>query len=84
MPDGTLLFSWGEPGSGLGQFQLIHNIRVDKQERVWVTDRENNRIQIFDARGKFLTQWTDLKRPSDLCFDKDGTVYVVEMSAKCP
>ena len=79
MPDGTLPFSWGEPGSAPGQFQSLHNIRVDKQERVWVADRENNRIQISDARGKFLTQWTGLKRPADLCFDEDGTVYVVEM-----
>jgi DNA-binding beta-propeller fold protein YncE len=54
-PAGTLLFSWGEPGIAPGQFRLPHSVWVDKQERVWVCDRENNRIQIFDARGEFLS-----------------------------
>lgn len=78
-PDGTLLFSWGEPGNAPGQFRLPHSIWVDKQERVWVVDRENNRIQIFDARGEFLSQWTDLSRPTDIFIDDEETVYVSEL-----
>ena len=78
-PDGTLLFSWGEPGNALGQFRLPHSIWVDKQERVWVVDRENNRIQIFNAQGEFLSQWTDLSRPTDIFIDDEGTVYVSEL-----
>ncbi len=81
-PDGTLLFSWGEPGSGLGQFRLPHSVWVDKQERVWVTDRENNRIQIFNAQGEFLNQWTDLTRPTDIFIDDEETVYVSELSPR--
>jgi hypothetical protein len=75
-PDGTLLLSWGEPGKGPGQFRIPHQIRIDKQDRVWIADRENSRIQIFDAQGKFLTQWVDLQRPNDMWIDDEETVYI--------
>jgi sugar lactone lactonase YvrE len=52
---------------------------VDKQNRVWVADRENSRIQIFDAKGKFLEQWEDVFRPTGVCLDEDGVVYVSEL-----
>jgi len=81
-PDGKLMFSWGGPGGRPGQFRLPHTIRVDKQERVWVTDRENHRVQIFDAQGKFLDQWTDFIRPTDVCIDDDGTVYASDMGMR--
>ncbi len=81
-PDGTLMFSWGEPGGRPGQFRLPHTVKVDKQERVWIPDRENHRVQIFDAEGKFLDQWTDFIRPTDVCFDGEGTVYVSEMGLR--
>jgi len=78
-PEGELLLSWGEPGYKTGQFRLPHDIWVDKQERVWVPDRENSRLQIFDAQGKFLDQWEDIIRPTDLFIDDEGTVYVCEL-----
>jgi len=77
-PDGTLLLSWGEPGYARGHFRLPHSIWVDKQERVWVADRENSRLQIFNAQGEFLNQWEDLIRPTDMCTD-NGVVYVTEL-----
>jgi DNA-binding beta-propeller fold protein YncE len=52
---------------------------VDKEERVWVADRENSRIQIFDSHGKFLEQKTDLIRPTDIFIDDENTVYVTEL-----
>ncbi len=76
---GELIDSWGEPGPGPGQFRLPHNLCVDKWSRVWVADRENHRIQIFGADGKFLTQWTDLFRPTAVCIDNDDIVYVSEL-----
>jgi len=78
-PEGKLLLSWGEPGYAPGQFRLPHNIWVDHEERVWIADRENSRIQIFNSRGEFLTQWGDVFRPTDLCMDGDGVVYVSEL-----
>ena len=77
--DGTLLFSWGEPGGSPGQFRLPHVIWMDKHERVWIADRENHRIQIFSARGGFLEQWTDLIRPTGIFIDDEEIVYVSEL-----
>lgn len=77
--DGKLLLSWGEPGPGQSQFRLPHNIWIDKADRVWITDRENSRVQIFDSEGKFLDQWTDLLRPTHVYMDKDETVYISEL-----
>ena len=78
--DGKLLLSWGEPGKGPGQFVVPHGIAVDKNGRVLVADRHNNRIQIFDGDGKYLTEWTNgLMFPTDLFIDKDQTVYVSEL-----
>ena len=78
-PDGTLLLSWGEPGDAPGQFRWPHSVWVDKQERVWVADRMNDRIQIFNANGEFLSQWTDLSYPTDIFIDDEETVYVSEI-----
>ena len=77
--DGQLLFSWGEPGSGPGQFHLPHGIGVDRAGRVFVADRENNRIQVFSAEGEFLQEWTDLARPCEAFIDAEDNVYVAEV-----
>jgi len=79
-PDGKLIKSWGQRGSGPGQFNLSHCVRIDRGDRVWVCDRENSRIQIFDTDGKFLTEWTGLLRPDTVYFDpKDDVVYIAEL-----
>jgi len=65
-PDGKRLKSWGEPGAGPGQFNLPHNIACDADGWVYVADRENHRIQVFDGDGRFETQWHDLHRPSGM------------------
>ena len=79
--DGELILSLGERGDGPGQFSISHCARIDKDDRVWVCDRENNRIQIFDLDGNFLTEWTDLLRPNTVYFDKeDDVVYIAELT----
>lgn len=78
-PDGKLLHSWGEPGSGPGQFHVPHGIAVDGEGVVYVADRENNRIQRFDPRGRYLDEWTDLARPAEVFLDAAGWVYVAEL-----
>ena len=65
-PDGKLLKSWGEPGAGKGEFNLPHNISCDEDGWVYVADRENHRIQVFDGDGRFETQWHDLHRPCSI------------------
>ena len=56
--DGKLLKQWGKPGTGPGEFHTPHSICVDAKGRVIVGDRENNRIQVFEPDGQFITQWT--------------------------
>src|SRR6266850_1774430 len=64
--DGAWLKSWGEPGDKPGQFNIPHSIAVDAQNNVYVADRGNRRIQVFDADGKFLRQITiDVAAPAD-------------------
>lgn len=78
-PDGRLLFSWGEPGGGPGQFRIPHGIAVDSQGIVYVADRENSRIQLFSSEGVYLTEWTDVARPCQVFVDAGGNVYVAEL-----
>jgi len=55
-------------------------VRVDKNDRVWICDRENRRIQIFTDEGEFITEWTDLGRPDTICFDpNEDVVYIAEL-----
>ena len=64
--DGNWLMSWGEPGDKPGQFNTPHSIAVDAEGRVYVADRGNRRIQVFDGNGKFLRQITiDVPAPPD-------------------
>jgi DNA-binding beta-propeller fold protein YncE len=56
----------------------VHNIAIDKKGRVYVADRTNNRVQIFDADGKFLDEWTHLGKPYGLYIDDKTRVYVVD------
>lgn len=79
---GDLLLSWGEPGFGPGQFRLPHFVCLDQQGNIWVPDRENNRIQIFNTEGELVDQWTELVRPTDVCMDEEGTVYVTELGLR--
>jgi hypothetical protein len=65
-PDGKLVMSWGEPGSDPGQFNIVHNIVADDDGWIYVADRENHRVQVFDTNGKYETQWNNLHRPCGL------------------
>lgn len=77
---GEHLRSWGEPGTGPSEFHTPHSIVVHQDGRLFVADRQNERIQIFDPQGQFLTQWTDVQRPQDIFIDGQGRVHVVELS----
>ncbi len=78
--EGEYIQSWGEWGDGPGQFALSHCVRIDRYSRVWICDRENSRIQIFDLEGNFLTQWTDLAKPDTIYFHPtEDVVYIAEL-----
>jgi streptogramin lyase len=74
-PDGTLQRSWGGPGNGPGEFAVVHFIAIDDRDRVYIADRENDRVQIFDADGEFLAAWMEFRHPSDLAFGRER-IYI--------
>jgi len=73
--DGKYLLEWGTRGSGPGEFQLPHNLVADAQGRVYVTDRDNRRVQVFDGNGKFLKQWPTDTEVSSLFMTKDQRIW---------
>ena len=80
-PDGKLLMSWGEPGSGPGEFNIVHNICTDADGWVYVADRENHRVQVFDGNGRYEAQWNNLHRPCGLYmpYARQPVCYVGEL-----
>ena len=82
-PDGKLIKSWGKPGTGPGEFDLVHCVRIDSQDKLWVLDRSNNRIQFFDTEGNYLEQWTGLHHPDTVFIDEDeGLAYIAELDQR--
>jgi len=75
--DGKFIKWWGGKGVDAGQFDVPHSIAIDSVGRIYVADRSNNRIQIFDEAGKFLNQWTNFGTPWGL-FVKGDLIYVVD------
>lgn len=75
---GDHISSFGEPGGGPGQFRVPHSVRVSTDGRVYVADRENNRVQILTPEGAFIEEWTDFKKPMGVHIDATGTVYVTD------
>jgi len=84
-PEGELLFSWGSFGAGPGEFNLVHMVATDAQGFVYVADRENHRIQVFDPDGNYVREWRNhLHRPCGLCIGPDQLVYVGQLAAPLP
>jgi DNA-binding beta-propeller fold protein YncE len=76
--DGKYIKEWGSKGSGPGQISEPHTIAMDSQGRIFVGDRENNRIQIFDQEGTFIAEWKQFGRPSGITITRDDTIYVTD------
>jgi DNA-binding beta-propeller fold protein YncE len=85
-PKGRLLLSWGEPGTDPGCFNIPHNIATDQDGLVYVADRENHRVQIFDGKGRYQGQLNNLHRPCGLFVDRrnGGRLYVGELPSHLP
>jgi DNA-binding beta-propeller fold protein YncE len=63
-PNGKHLLSWGKSGTDPGEFNTVHNISIDDEDWVYIADRENHRIQVFDSNGKYQSQWVNLAMAS--------------------
>jgi sugar lactone lactonase YvrE len=77
-PAGKFIKQWGGHGTGPGQFEMPHTLAMDSQGRLFVGDRGNNRVQIFDQDGKFIAAWTQFGRPSGVYIDKNDVLYVTD------
>jgi hypothetical protein len=76
--DGALIASWGQPGTGPGEFHVPHGILITSAGQVLVADRENDRVQEFTLQGDFVSEWSGVHRPTALCEDSDGRIFVTE------
>ena len=76
--DGRFVKEWGRKGSGPGEMSEPHTIAMDSRGRLFVGDRENNRIQIFDQGGTLLAEWRQFGRPSGIYITRDDTIYVAD------
>jgi DNA-binding beta-propeller fold protein YncE len=76
--DGRFLKTWGSKGNGKGQFDTPHSIAVDRRGLVYVADRENYRIQVFNPDGEFVQQWTHVGAPWGLYLTPDQVLYMAD------
>jgi len=77
---GQFQFEWGTKGKGNGEFNLPHGIAVDAQGRVIVCDRENERLQVFDAKGGFLHEWKgpQIGKPYGVEIGSNGHIFIID------
>ena len=80
--EGKLSKSWGEPGIGPSEFSTPHGVWVDNKNNVYVADRDNNRVQIFDSKGDYLDEWRNLYHPMDIFMDAEGVFYVTDQTPR--
>ena len=76
--DGKFIKAWGTRGSAPGEFDTPHSLAMDSRGRIFVADRGNSRIQIFDQDGRFLDQWKQFGRPSGVFIDRNDAMYVAD------
>jgi DNA-binding beta-propeller fold protein YncE len=79
-PDGSHVKHWGKPGrEGDGEFRLVHDVAVDREGHVYIADRNNERVQVFDAEGKFLAKWTNIGAPWGIAYAaKEDAIYLCD------
>jgi sugar lactone lactonase YvrE len=80
-PEGKFIKEWGRLGSGPGEFRNAHAVALDSRGRLFVGDRGNSRLQIFDLEGGFIAEWKQFGRPSGLYIDADDRLYVIDANS---
>jgi DNA-binding beta-propeller fold protein YncE len=80
--DGKFIKTWGKKGSGRGEIDIPHGLAMDSRGRLFVADRQNNRVQIFDQDGNYLDQWFQFSRPSGIFIDKNDIIYVADSESE--
>jgi streptogramin lyase len=80
--DGKFIKTWGKKGTGPGEFDIPHCLAFDSKGRLFVGDRNNNRIQIFDQEGNYIAEWKQFSRPSGIFIDKHDIIYVADSESE--
>ncbi len=83
-PDGKFLMEWGTPGHDQGQLEVPHALAMDSKGRLFVGDRWNNRVQIYDQNGRLLDSWAQFGRPSGLYIDQNDVLYSTDSESRRP
>jgi hypothetical protein len=76
--DGAFITSWGKHGSAPGELDVPHSLAMDSAGRLYVGDRSNSRVQIFDQGGNFIAEWKQFGRPSSVYIDNNDMIYVAD------
>jgi DNA-binding beta-propeller fold protein YncE len=77
--DGDYVQHWGKKGTGDSEFDIAHDITIDRRGRIYVADRTNNRVQVFDESGKLLGKWTNVGQPWGLYYvGKEDAIYLCD------
>ena len=79
---GKMIKSWGKLGAGPGEFDQPHSLAFDSKGRLYVADRNNNRIQVFDQDGNFISEMRQFSRPSGVFIDKHDNIYVADSESE--
>jgi sugar lactone lactonase YvrE len=80
-PDGSYIKEWGRKGSAPGELNGAHGLAFDSRGRLFVADRENDRVQIFDQDGNYVDAWAQFGTPSGLYITPDDVLYVADYGA---
>ena len=80
--EGRFIKTWGKQGSGPGEIDIPHAIAMDSRGRLFLGDRQNNRIEIFDQDGNYIEQWFQFSRPSGVFVDKNDNLYVADSESE--
>jgi sugar lactone lactonase YvrE len=79
--DGKFIKAWGKKGAGPGEFDTPHSLAMDSAGRLFVADRSNSRIQIFDQDGRILAEWRQFGRPSGVFINKNDILYSADSTS---
>ena len=82
--NGKWVKNWGSMGSGEGQFRVVHGIQIDAANNVYVADRDNRRIQVFDTEGNFKTQFRNVGAPWAICITPGPNQFLYVSNSNPP
>jgi DNA-binding beta-propeller fold protein YncE len=83
--NGKFIKAWGKPGNGpcgAGEFSSLHALAIDSRGRLFIGDRDNNRIQLYDQDGNYLDCWYQFSRPSGIYIDADDNLFVTDSESR--